>query len=399
MRNIKFKLLLAFDRVPNIKKYLKLLIKFLQFPFIFTFQPRYQKIDQRLNVIEHLSESSVFQGYFAKRIGYNHKVLHHKINDEFCDLYECQSDTGEKKLLTKSKYWSTQQGTMAEYASDGTVICNASLHDKQMVLEIGRNGLTKIQEGYIFQSVSSEDWICMVDLCRVNKYRPEYGYAYKRENYLEPKNEVLLFYNLKLKKRWSLGLNEITKLIDTSFYKNFELNHFQFNKKSNDCIGLLRAYDDKGRCVSALFRINPDTGLVQRLIDFEVISHFTWVSENKIVYWGTNKGANRCYWTVEINGDKSEIRYLNNLPDGHPVCISEGIFVTDTYPDKYGWITLYKCNLDGDIELLMKTSHPWVLNASNRCDAHPKYHEFEHKLYLDVCLGTKRKILCVTGII
>lgn len=398
MRDIKFKLLLAIDRAPNSKRYLKLFIKLLQLPLIFKFQPRYQKIDQRLNITEYPFDTNVFQGYFAKKIGFNDKVLYHKVTDVDCELYEFQSDTREKKLLTKTKYWNFQQGTMAEYASDGTVICNASLRDKQGVFAIGLNSLTKIQEGYIFQSVSSEDWICMVELCRVNNYRAEYGYVYKRENYLKPKNEVLVFYNLKLKKRWALGLIDITKFIDISSYKNFELNHFQFNKNSNDCVGLLRAYDDRGRCVSALFHINPDIGLVQKLIDFEIISHFTWVSEHKIVYWGTNKGANRCYWTVEINGDTGEVSYLNNLPDGHPVCISDGVFVTDTYPDKYGWITLYKCNLDGDIERLLKTSHPWELNASSRCDAHPKYHEFEEKLYLDVRLGAKRKILCVTGI-
>ena len=86
------------------------------------------------------------------------------------------------------------------------------------------------------------------------------------------------------------------------------------------------------------------------------------------------------------------------MPDGHPVRISDGVFITDTYPDKYGWITLYKCNLDGDIEPLMKISHPWEIKPSNRCDAHPKYDYCEKKLYVDVRLGANRKILCVTGI-
>jgi hypothetical protein len=399
MKIIKFKLLIFFDQVPWFKKFVKVFLKILQFPTVFMLRQQYEVFDANLQITECDFDDNIFQGYFAKKIMFDRKTLYQKIVSGVCELYEYDLNLDEARLLVCSKYWSKQQGTMAEYTSDGKIVCNATIDDKQVVVVIDDSGnLENLEEGYIFQSVSGCDWICLVDSFPVNMFRPEYGFSYGRRNYVEPKNEALVFYNLTSGQRWAVKISEIKKLLDVDQYENFELNHFQFNQDSNDCIGLLRAYDKSGRCRSALFHFNPDSKLIFNILGFEVISHFTWLSGNKIVYWGTYNGANRSYWIVDITASRKKVRFLNDLPDGHPVRISENEFVTDTYPNKFGWITLYKCNLDGDIEQLMITSHPWELRTSNRCDAHPKYDPKHKKLFIDTRVGSHRTILCLSGL-
>ena len=399
MRNIKFQALKALDRFPTVKKRIKFFIKILQFPLIYKIKPSSKIIKDNIRINECYFDENIFQGYFAKKITFEEKILYHKILDDYCELYEYCLSFREPKLLARSRYWNNQQGMMAEYTANGQIMCNASLDGNQNVVKIDDCGNWELlAEGYVFQSVSREDWICLVDLCPINSLRPEYGYSFKREDNIRPKEEALIFYNLRSKDRWALKLADITDLIDTKNFNQFELNHFQFNTDSNVCIGLLRAYDNSGRCASSLFQFNPDFREVQKLVTSEVISHYTWLSDTKIVYWGTNNGTNRAYWIVDTRADKKSIQFLNNLPDGHPVRISDDEFITDTYPDKYGLITLYKCNLNGNIEPLMTTPHPWEVKPSNRCDAHPKYDHSKNKLYIDVREGTERKIMSLSGL-
>ena len=332
------------------------------------------KVNDNVCVIDTFEgvEGVTFGGYydvnlFSPLIGV---VGHHLSRDGYCNIL-CKNDEGEISTIGKTKAFNLQQGARLTIVNEKVVynsIQDGYLNSVWVTKKDGK--FTKVSFPYPIQSVDqSGTRFCVISYLDLKKFADEYSFASEFKELIGSK-ELLLFENFEMVKKISiseLGLG----IRDTD---GVYFNHFTYSPTSKFLLGLVRNATTKK---SRFIRINLDTMTHSLSANFSVISHYCFIDDYAVVYWGSHHQKYGYYNFNWKTGEISQIPELATLQDGHPSIMDRSL-IADTYPDRfrYSKILVYdleyeKCNLIGQFH------QPLKFFGANRCDLHPVW--IDHK--------------------
>ena len=311
-------------------------------------------------------EGVTFGGYYdvslyAPSIGV---VGHHLADDGFCKIL-CKNGNGEVSTIGETKAFNLQQGARLTIVNQ-KVVYN-SIHDgylNSVWMSKNHNKFTAELFPYPIQSIDqSGTRFCVISYADLKLFADEYSFDSEFKELIGSK-ELLIFQNFEIVNKikiseLELGLGET----DTIYF-----NHFTYSPNSKFLVGLIRnAYTKKSRFIT----INLNTKKCNLPGSFTVISHYCFIDDHTVVYWG-RKNQRSGYFKFDLEtGVTDQISELASLPDGHP-SILDTYMVVDTYPDRFRQSKIFMYDLGrGTRNLLGQFHQPLEYFGANRCDLHP----------------------------
>lgn len=289
--------------------------------------------------------------------------------------------SAELQLLFDQKLpiWNLQQGVLATWVNDNEFIYNTVYRDNVVACRHNLRNNTNIYLPYPLQSLSLvTKRMCSIDLAVLRKTRPEYSYTMCDISALSTNKKELLITDLNGNKEISISYSYLKKLaFEDTKINNFKLNHCIFSPSGRFVIFLARGWHLNNK-VHALMCLDCNMGIVKPILQGELVSHYNWLSDDRIVYWGT-KDEIASYHIIEMTS--LEVLSVNTLrgdfrEDGHPAPISYTEFITDTYPDRLRRSKLkriiIKKDYSSNVETIATLRQPFKYFGPRRVDLHPR---------------------------
>tara|TARA_Y100001978_G_C23655813_1_gene415983 strand:- start:90 stop:1370 length:1281 start_codon:yes stop_codon:yes gene_type:complete len=237
---------------------------------------------------------------------------------------------------------------------------------------------------------------------RLSLLQREYGYFTKPPMNLNfskvLSKDGVNYINLENgKSKLLFSLEDCYELLSEYIPKNADhvINHLLISDDGNKFIFLYRVIFQRGR-IDFLMKYDFELSKLKLLIKPCLISHYCWIDNNSLLVfmYPDNKIGN--YYKVNTNdGNTSNIFLINEyaLTDGHPSKIDSYNFVTDTYPDRNRFQKLILLNIKTKkIENILELQNDLSFNGFNRCDMHPRYDNYNKKIFFDSVDNGERKL-------
>ena len=242
---------------------------------------------------------------------------------------------------------------------------------------------------YSFQALSkSKELFCAIDLSVLRKIRPEYSYKQCPIEALKNKNNHLSIFNINNVLLSCFSFESICKLaFKNLIIHNFKLNHCIFSPDGNRLVFLARGWE-RGEKRHSLMLLCLSSSKLISVVTGELVSHYNWLSNTRLVYWGTFKGK-KSYHVIDFKEDNS--CNINSLigdfsADGHPSPISSNKFVSDTYPNRSRLSELKLIEFTdeylSDVKTIGFFKQPLKFFGEKRVDLHPRY-DSDTSIYFD----------------
>lgn len=280
---------------------------------------------------------------------------------------------GIENIVEETSCWNYQQGNMLTWLDDHRFIYNV------VDVKLGKYGAKiynlktgiKVISEFPVQAVSScgKEYtsICYRNMAAT---RRDYGYFN-----LEPKISDFGFSRVKTD-----DLSQIEYISNAQLIKSCKIprravdvrtNHFLYSIDGNSLVFLLR-YNLDGNLIHNL--VLYDSFSVFKILHKGLVSHYTWLSEHELCFFGEDGSMILGYHTLNV---KTGTFVLNKSAvtsqDGHPVGINDHVILTDTYPDKSRYARLYWLDLEnGEQTTIFEAYIPWRYRKEQRIDFHPK---------------------------
>lgn len=287
--------------------------------------------------------------------------------------------------------WNYHKGCRTQWLDNDRVIFNTVENDRVISKIIDTRDNSEKKLPYPIDTAFENDKESVATTFsyeRLQYCMPGYGYPYSDEAYLNEKapSETGLFLmdlNTGEKKLLVKISDLVTKFCDddTNLYYHY-VTHSEFSKD--------------GRYVSFLYRRKIDGGDINRRITMMVVydrrtgdlillptqisgSHYVWNNKNQIIA-SCIIGGKSCHVLYDMSDvDNYKIIAPSILnQDGHQTFVNDEMFITDTYPDKWRQVQLYKADIKtGNVEKILSINSPkrfmskTVYNYID-CDLHPR---------------------------
>jgi hypothetical protein len=144
-----------------------------------------------------------------------------------------------------------------------------------------------------------------------------------------------------------------------------------------------------------LLLADAQTGSLELISDFGMVSHCFWVNENMILGYLRGPCGKDGYWLVDV--DTGEFKpclqdIFEKYGDGHPHVCGDW-FVTDTYPDKGRMQHLLLSNWKtGEVKEIGEFFHGFDFEGESRCDLHPRFSPDGKAVYFDSVFSGQRQL-------
>lgn len=325
------------------------------------------------------------------------------------------STLGEFHKLETTYAWNYHKGCRAQWIDNNHFIFNTA-EDSRIISKIinvfdETSRILPYPIDTVFVS-EKESIATTFSYERLQYCMPGYGYPYSDEAYLDeksPSETGLFVMNLKTGERELIV--KISTMVDKFCDDNSDLyyhyvTHTEFSKD--------------GRYISFLYRRKIDGGDINKRITKMIVydrhtcdlvelpsqtsgSHYVWNNKSQIIASCIIDGKS-CHVLFDMNNvDKYKIVapvILNQ--DGHQTFISDNIFITDTYPDKWRQCQLYKADVNTNkVEKILSVNSPkrfmskTVYNYID-CDLHPRVSPSGKYVCCDVCYTDKRSLFIMS---
>lgn len=298
----------------------------------------------------------------------------------------------EKIDTTQS--WNWQQGARLQWINEDTIAYNVydfkmkSLHAKLVNIHTLKQEILPMS----IHSSFGGRFILSINFQNLTNYT-EYGYPgtvirndsmgidiFDLSNY--SRQEVL-----NIKELFAFFPNE------KQHWDKVHINHPQFSPDGSLLIFTFR-FQIKNQRFDNLFCIELNTKKISHLIENQIISHYSWIDDSCIIFWGIidrKKG----YYKFYLNRKFPELIFPEEN-DGHPVPFDSNFFISDTYPDIKSWkqkLQFYNA-LTGKRLDVLTLPHPIVpFSSSYRCDFHPSLSLDKKKFQIDTRVRNNRSII------
>lgn len=223
---------------------------------------------------------------------------------------------------------------------------------------------------------------------RLERCMPGYGYPYQDGGYTEqaaPKETGLFLLDMDTDERKLLvSIAELAASVDSSYMKGYLhfVTHTEFSKDGRYIAFLYRRIPTEGDYMKRRTRVcvyDLEKGELITLPTQESGSHYVWNNKNQLVISCVIDGMS-CHVLYDMNNVESYHivagEKLNS--DGHQSFVTDTIFVTDTYPDRYRMAKIYKADVEAqEAELLVSVYSPKKFQTKDfkchiACDLHPR---------------------------
>jgi len=358
---------------------------------------------KNIKIIDRNNKSSDFFGYydispFNPRD--NNIILFHSVNrpsfgkydaEHACQICTYNQKTRERKIWGVTKAWNWQQGARLGWVDDKSFIYNLYTHDQYKACIIDTStGSAKLLKQPVMAWYQSE-YYCSIDYKNLYQHNRDYGYnAHPLNSPVDKSLSINTFsdkniFTLHAKQALSNAIGEFTdEMYRTSFF-----NHPIFSPDGSKMIFLFRYFKDNQK-VHNLLLWDKDSNTYSQIFN-ELVSHYTWLSNTELLYWGENQDNDKGYHILNVI--TSEIKTVStNLPDGHPSIINESSFITDSYNNDSSGRSISIIGLSSNKQLLYKISEFPTWSYLTRCDPHPSVSKDGEKVQIDLLLDRYRKV-------
>lgn len=318
---------------------------------------------------------------------------------------------GDFHKITETTTWNYHKGCRLQWLNNDHIIYNTE-KDGKLVAEITSlfTGESRCVDHPIDTIYNSTIKTLATSFCyeRLNRCMPGYGYSVSDGDTINayPKDNGLFLIDLNSgKKELLVSLYELAIKIGSKYlvgYSHF-VTHTEFSKDGNYLSFLYRCapIGGEGKDLYKTFVIVYDLRSATYFVlpTQESGSHYVWNYKNEIIVSCILNGKS-CHvlYNVEIPNDYKIIAENILNSDGHQTFISENIFITDTYPDRYRMAKLYKTNIDSNVvEQIASIYSPKQFQTKNvfkhiACDLHPRVSPRGRYVSFDAATTGKRSL-------
>ena len=280
------------------------------------------------------------------------------------------------KIIGQTYSWNWQQGSRLQWINGKECIYNIYNANYQkfesFIFNIATNSGQTID--YPVQSIVSGRYLISIDYKTLGLIRPDYGYFNKVTNNNDDK---LIIYDLIFKK--TIAIIDIKQLLPEEFFQTEygyggKINHVLPSQKRNEFIFLFRYFSKNNQRKHILLHCQIDPFLISVLVEDCIISHYTWLDSDDILYYGRADGLED-YFEINVRSLKRKNLHTN-LSDGHPNPFRENEFISDTYPNNRRIRELFIFNyIKKEKTMIGYFYEPIIFRNETRCDLHPTMHE------------------------
>ena len=297
-----------------------------------------------------------------------------------------------------------QQGCRAQWLNDDEFMFNDFDSENSRyvarVYSVSQEEETKVFDRPVQDSFAT-DYFVSLNYQRLMTLRPDYGYRSlsalhtKELHDLEDDGLWRVEYGTGTS-QLLVSLADACKLnplpeFSQAFHK---FNHVMISPSGKRFIFMHRYLLGKRR-FDRLLLADAQTGSLELISDFGMVSHCFWVNENMILGYLRGPCGKDGYWLVDV--DTGEFKpclqdIFEKYGDGHPHVCGDW-FVTDTYPDKGRMQHLLLSNWKtGEVKEIGEFFHGFDFEGESRCDLHPRFSPDGKAVYFDSVFSGQRQL-------
>ena len=325
-----------------------------------------------------------FFGYYdLSPFGPQNRVVYLEVSDDKSDAAIVLNDPGNggQECVAYSKAWNWQQGCRLRWfpGADNDVIFNDFRDGKYISRRLNVKTKDEILYPFPIYDISCDGkYAVSLDFNRLGYMRPGYGYTKlpfdKADNILDSGISV---YSLEDKGEVAsvsfLQMAEVLGL-DPANQESWYVNHLSFSPGGESFLFFFIVECGDSFKASLLVYDMKDKKILPLETEYKV-SHYAWRDDNSILCTAYDpSGCCRYYiYTLEPRSRvEVESDYLTR--DGHPSFISDGVILTDTYPDALGYQHIFTYDFaTGQKTAVADVFDVTALDAEHRTDLHPRY--------------------------
>ena len=305
------------------------------------------------------------------------------------------------EVLAQTRCWNVQQGCMAQWMDDHTILYNDFRNGKYCAVILDLNSKAeRLIDRPVYTVSSDRKTALTLDFARLHRLRPGYGYA----NTADETKGILCPEETCI---WKIDLQsgEVTSLLSYGDLAGFEprkemegaehkVNHLMIAPGGKRFMVLHRWFQNQVK-YTRLITCNMDGSELYNLSDDDFVSHCCWKNDTEIVSYLNKKDGGKGYYHLKDRTQTYERLWPQLAMDGHPTFSQDGsCVVTDTYPDRRRIQSLYVMK-GKQIKRIARVFSPFKYGGDTRCDLHPRWSRDGKRICFDASFQGKRCVCFV----
>lgn len=380
MKRVLKKFLLFFFGDIRLQKIKKIILKVLSLRKTISSVSYYRRYSSK--------KSHIFFGYydinpFNKD---NTKMLYIKISKEDeAEIGFIRLNDNIPTVIGKTSTWNWQQGCRLRWSpTDEKIIMYNDYKDGRnccVIYNIENHTTSEIDLPFYDISDDGKFGISL-DFNRLNDCRPGYGYKRKSDILSKATNDKIILFNFT--KNTYSSVIELSNLVDYN-KEDYYFNHLKFSPDNNKFLFFLidSSYSPHKASLYVYYMIEKK---VLQIETIDSVSHYVWLNNNCII--ATTYGEHKESYYVKYSFEGTNVKkdfILNKINrDGHPSIYDFNSIITDEYPDKYGFQSVYKMNiLENSLEKIFTSYSHHTAIGEKRCDLHPRLNGNKELVQID----------------
>ena len=318
-----------------------------------------------------------FFGYYDKPCIFNGKSLSHRLNKDSFDYSQTVDILVDDKVVSSSKAWNFQQGSMSTWIDDKHIIHNDFDGNKYISKIVDIDTLEyKIIDFPIYSLSKDKKFALSLNFSRLAKLRKDYGYFNLPYDKL-PNNEEDGIYYVDIENNTHELWLSLKDIIDFKTRDNMadavhKVNHIDISPNSDKAIFLHRWFVGKTK-YTRLLCVDIKTKKLHLLADNDMVSHMCWVNNDEAFGFLKGNNGKDGYFFIDMDGKQRQIVNQYLIDDGHPTIINKRYIVTDSYPDYTCKSKLFLIDLENNnVQIIGRFYSPKKYQDDKRCDLHPR---------------------------
>ena len=284
----------------------------------------------------------------------------------------------ESTSIAHTTAWNWQQGAQLQWLGEGRRIVYNDFRDGACVaviqeLKTGDERLLKHPVAAVTLDGSRYASICFETFGRA---MPGYGYAFEATESVSTVSPAeLVVREIGGGKDVCLSLDDLDSRLSSDPHGIDFFSHCLFSPAGNRLLFLRRQSIPNRRLRSEMFCVDLKSHSLQRMAFQNVVSHFTWMSDDSVLaYANTESGGEGYYIADAETGTVSNCTSRFNDRDGHPHATPDGDRVVfDTYPDRRRYQRLFLWEKATEqSRVLARFYSPMKFWGTSRVDLHPR---------------------------
>ena len=350
-----------------------------------------------ISKLEYKVYENCFFG-FHDRVSLNSRglLIAHREYDDFVNGmglaevgYYTLDDESSFKLISKTNCCNFQQGSMATWYDENSIIFNDSNDGNAITRVVDLEGNNIFELPFHYFSISeSKRYVTAINFDCFGKGLPGYGYISKATSELIQDNNDFLIFDIESSEViFRTNLKEIELTLNKVLNGEKYFSHSSFSPDERYCYFLYRGNDGRKNS-SVLLVYDLVLNKVITLPTTGMVSHLCWLDDSVILAYcsvGNVDGYYKFYLKDGFVDVVMPVNYSALNRDGHPTSsysIDIDDFITDCYPDKSRRQKLFFVK-QGQVDVTFDVYSKFKYRGVNRVDFHPRLSQCKRYITVD----------------